>query len=261
MFLYSWNQGSETARLLARELGARRIRHDNSTFRGNLNKVVINYGSSSLPEEVLKCRVVNDPQAVGVCSNKLSFFRAVSEGEDCPRVPDWTDQRAVVQQWFLEGYLIVARTVLQGHSGEGIVLFSNQDDTLPNDLVNARLYTKYVKKKDEYRVHIVNGQVIDFARKAVRNDFPEEMRNYRIRNYQNGYVYVRGGVELPQDVSSQALLAMNKVGLDFGAVDVIYNERQDRAYVLEINTAPGMEGTTLNSYSQALTAFVRGDVS
>jgi glutathione synthase/RimK-type ligase-like ATP-grasp enzyme len=37
-------------------------------------------------------------------------------------------------------------------------------------------------------------------------------------------------------------------GLDFGAVDVIWNERQQRAYVLEINSAPGLEGTTIDDY-------------
>ena len=37
-------------------------------------------------------------------------------------------------------------------------------------------------------------------------------------------------------------------GLDFGAVDVLWNERQQKAYVCEVNTAPGLEGITLDNY-------------
>ena len=45
---------------------------------------------------------------------------------------------------------------------------------------------------------------------------------------------------------------MESIGLDFGAVDVIYNGHSNRAYVLEINTAPGLTGTTLDNYAAAL---------
>ena len=38
-------------------------------------------------------------------------------------------------------------------------------------------------------------------------------------------------------------------GLTFGAIDVIWNEHQQKAFVLEINTAPGIEGTTVEKYA------------
>src|SRR3546814_19093490 len=47
-----------------------------------------------------------------------------------------------------EAFPIVCRTVLSGHSGVGIVIADNRDDLVP-----ANLYVKYVKKKEEYRVH------------------------------------------------------------------------------------------------------------
>src|SRR3546814_2808293 len=48
-----------------------------------------------------------------------------------------------------EAFPIVCRTVLSGHSGVGIVIADNRDDLVP-----ANLYVKYVKKKEEYRVHL-----------------------------------------------------------------------------------------------------------
>jgi len=48
-----------------------------------------------------------------------------------------------------------------------------------------------------------------------------------------------------------ALAAVSALGLDFGAVDIIYNEHENQYYVLEVNTAPGLEGTTVEKYAEA----------
>ena len=49
-----------------------------------------------------------------------------------------------------------------------------------------------------------------------------------------------------------AISAVDSLGLDFGAVDIIWNESEDQYYVLEVNTAPGVEGTTLQKYTEAI---------
>ena len=48
------------------------------------------------------------------------------------------------------------------------------------------------------------------------------------------------------------MLAIKVLGLDFGAVDIIYNKQEDKWYVLEVNTAPGIYGTTLDKYVNAI---------
>ncbi|MNY81884.1 hypothetical protein D3C86_2236870 [compost metagenome] len=48
------------------------------------------------------------------------------------------------------------------------------------------------------------------------------------------------------------MLAVNALGLDFGAADVIWNDHRKQAFVLEVNTAPGLTGTTLEKYAKAL---------
>ena len=144
------------------------------------------------------------------------------------------------------GAILVARTVLNGHSGEGIVLCGDQDL-----LVDAPLYTVYVPKKQEYRVHVFRGEVIDIQRKARRRDVPDDQINWKVRNHANGFVFARNGDALgdvPDDVLTQAVAAVSSLGLDFGAADVIFNDSSALAYVLEVNTAPGLEGTTLENY-------------
>lgn len=243
-YLYPYKMGSAGAKALAEALGIKRIRREKSKFRGRADKTVINWGNGSLPDQVEACNVINKPEAVNKAGNKLLAFQALKENENV-NIPDFTEDADVATEWLADG-IVVARTVLRGHSGNGIVL-CEQDD----DLVDAPLYVKYVKKTQEYRVHVVQGKVIDQQRKARKKDVEDEDVNWKIRNHDNGFIFMREGVDLPEVALEQASLAIDALGLDFGAVDLIYNEKQDKYYVLEVNTAPGLTGTTLDNYKEA----------
>ena len=56
-------------------------------------------------------------------------------------------------------------------------------------------------------------------------------------------------------MSKLAVDCVNHIGLDFGAVDIIYNNRDDVCYLLEVNTAPGLQGTTLEKYKDAVEKY------
>lgn len=248
MFIYSWNFFSHSARHLSEALKAKRITHEKSRFKGSPKKVVINWGSSELPPEVGKCKVLNPPKIVKTMTDKLSFFKSMDQ--TC-RLPPFTDDPNQAKQWLKEGYDVCARTILNSHSARGLVLLH------PNDrFVSAPLYTRYVPKLHEYRVHCVGDEVVDVQRKAARSEFDGEV-NWQIRNLDNGFIYAREGVKPAKDVLFQASKCFLKSGLDFGAVDVIYNQEGRHAYVLEINTAPGLEGQTIENYAQAINAIIR----
>lgn len=254
-FIYSYNRFSEGAKLLAETMGIKRIKHSNSRFRPSANKTVINWGCGKEgPLQALTpCRILNDNGRVRMASNKLAYFSSLIEQPDAPRIPEWTTDQAVAREWNAAGCLVVARTVLNGHSAEGLVLI--EPNTPPEAFTAAPLYTKYVKKLSEWRVHIVAGNVIDVQKKLKKVDFNEEERDSRIRNLANGYIFAREFDDLPDDVIEQANRAFNCSGLDFGAIDVIYNRHLNQAFVLEINTAPGLCGTTLEKYAEALGAL------
>jgi glutathione synthase/RimK-type ligase-like ATP-grasp enzyme len=242
MLIYPYRKGSKSVKAL-RENGFKSIKLENSRFKGRSNKVVINYGSSSLPPEVLKCRVINSPEAVSKAANKLSSFKAMAEyGVSVPR---FTEDAREALGW---DSVIVVRHKLTGHSGEGIELFAINGG---RDIPPAPLYVEYIKKKEEYRVHVFMGEVIDIQRKARKREVPDEEVNWQVRNLDGGFIYAREGVELPEEAHLQAIAAVEALGLDFGAVDIIWNERSDTYYVLEVNTAPGLTGTTLEKYVEA----------
>ena len=251
MYIFPYRTGSKAVKALARELGIKQIKRERSRFRGRPDKTVINWGCIALPDEILKrCRIINPPDKVHLASNKLEFFHVMEEAGLSQIIPKWTTEQDIAQEWLRRGRVAVCRTVLAGHSGEGIVLAAK-----PEDLVAAPLYTKYIPKKEEYRVHIVNGEVIDVARKARRKDYAAP--NYQIRVWRNGFVFVREDCNPENCVLNAARDAFRPTGLDFGAVDVIYNEEGGHAYVLEINTAPGLEGQTIQTYANALREYLR----
>lgn len=244
--IYAYKQGSASALALAAALGIKCIKHEGSKFKGNERKTVINWGSSEIPYEVAKCNLFNQPQRVKLASNKLEFFKRIREfnaEEERISIPLWSEDKQDVQAWLDNEATVVARHKLTGHSGEGIEIFTGDVD-----IPDAPLYVMYVKKTQEYRVHVLQGKVVDVQRKARSKDVPDEQVNWQVRNHANGFIYAREGFETPPSVEVQALLAIEACGLDFGAVDIIFNERKQTAFVLEVNTAPGLTGQTLAGY-------------
>lgn len=248
MYIYSHNPGSQGAKRLAQALGARRIKHTGSRFRGRGSPLVINWGASSLPAWAENVRLLNDPGAIQEASRKDLFFHRMTEADLSHLIPEYTNDRETAEDW-LKQHDIVVRQVLTGHSGAGIQFVERRKDTR-GALQQAPLYTKYIKKAREYRIHIFNGEIIDRQKKAKRNGVDA---NFKIRTHENGFVFARHNIDIPECVDTAALRAFNEAtALNFGAFDVIWNRYQDRAWVLEVNTAPGLEGQTVESYANAI---------
>ena len=251
--IYSYRHGSRSAVALATSMGFKRIRHEGSKFKGAPTKTVVNWGATSLPDEVMRCTVLNNPERLRRASNKRMFFETVSAvaEADRPRVPDWTTDVNVARGWFTDAgdrtVKAVVRNVLAGHSGEGIEIVTSADGLA--GVAQGTLITKYVPKRDEYRIHVDRtGVAFCIQQKRRRMEVPDADVNWGVRNLEGGFIFARQNINTPDDVLVQARRALAAVGLDFGAVDVIWNDRRGEAYVLEINSAPGLEGSTLTDY-------------
>ena len=249
--IFAYNAASAGAKVLADEMGIKRIRAEGSKYRGNPAKIVINWGcGGQLPPHVQGSTIINRPEAVRGVSNKLEFFKKCA-ANGAPRIPEFTTSRLTAVEWAGAGSKAVARTVLNGHSGEGIVVIDNENGL---DIPDAPLYTKYVPKKEEWRIHVMKRgdelKVIDMQRK-IRDPAYEGTPDWNVRSHANGFIFAREVAPPNPDVLTQALKALEVSGLDFGAIDVIWNQQNGAAYVLEINSAPGLVGTTVQSYAQA----------
>lgn len=220
------------------------VKNDSPTFKPRLDDVVINWGNSTDPVWGAHAPApINCPGNIAISVNKKTTFDRLKG--HC-RMPIHSEGPAALI-WFNEGLDIVCRHNLVGFGGDGIELVNNKTH---KELPKAPLYVQYKKKKDEFRVHVFKGEVIDVTHKKVKEG--AENVNRQIRNYANGWVYCREGIEVPEDVTVQAIKAVTALGLDFGAVDVIWNHKEQQAYVLEVNSAPGLEGQTITSYKNAI---------
>jgi glutathione synthase/RimK-type ligase-like ATP-grasp enzyme len=255
-FVFPYRQGSESARSIASCVRGRVIRVERSRYRPTAEKAVINWGATSLPRGVVEDTGVflNHPDNVRNASNKLRFFRGC---EGHARTPRWTTDKETVRQWWADtpDLLVFARRNLAGHSGEGIHEVTNEEELAAES--DGVLLVEYIKKAHEFRLHVGKRDEEDYTvfctqQKRRNMSVPDEEVNWRIRNHTNGFIFAQQQIVLPDDVTVQAVAAFRSTGLDFGAVDVIYNERHENAYVLEINTAPGVTGSTLEAYGDFL---------
>lgn len=250
--LFPYKQGSASCKALAEALGIKRVKLQGGVWRGRQGDFLINWGSSSpqVRQVAGGATILNSPEAIKVSGNKLASFKALKEAG--VSVPEFKETREGLEDWLGGTKKIVCRTTLTGHSGQGIVIAETLDQ-----VVDAPLYVKYIPKEHEYRVHVMKGEVFFVQRKARKLDVPDDQVNWKVRNLDGGFIYANQAVECPDEVKEQAKKATEALGLDFGAVDVIVKRNQE-VYVLEVNTACGLSGTTLDRYVEALKQHTGG---
>lgn len=259
-WLYPYKAGTAGGKELITALKGKRIKLGSrkKPWKWNKNKVVINWGSRSLEglSQEAQNRALNPPGAVIRAVDKLRFFSGLRGTPTQEYVPHSTETKAQAQTWIDSGYTVVARTILNGHSGAGIIICAPKGK---NELPEAPLYTKYIPKDQEFRIHILkapNGVFDNFynQRKVKREDF-EGKHNRFVRCFDNGYTYQHNDIDIPPTVISTAITVFSQTGLDFGAVDVIYVKKDNKAYVLEINTAPGLTGLSVERYAEVFKKY------
>lgn len=243
-----------------------RLRTTRATdFRGRNGDLIFNYGRGNIPQEVIgNARIINNPNSVNNASNKVEAFRLFSEA-GVPTVENTTD-RSTASAWLAYNEVVYARTQTRGHSGEGIIVCHNNLSELGSvggvqtseEVVQAPLYTKGVTgARREFRLHVLNGQVV-FSQQKRRVEGAEELEHYSnvVRNHHTGWIYAISNVSPNRAGINAAIAAVQALGLDYGAVDIITN--QENAWVLEVNTAPGMTGTNLQNFCNNLLSIFTG---
>jgi glutathione synthase/RimK-type ligase-like ATP-grasp enzyme len=176
----------------------------------------------------------------------------------------------------------------QGGKGLWICLTKDQVSRAIDD--GAQYFQNYMDIKNEYRLHVAFGNII-YAQKKIENaseaswiaQRKEKIENYAQKNNVDlndvtvDYVLSRlvkeavlpdrivrsnkkgwkfSGVALGNIASSLkdlAVASVTAVGLDFGAVDCAIGT-DENPYIIEINSGPGLQGTSLEKYTEAFGA-------
>lgn len=288
--IFPYKVGSASVRKLKEAIDAVVIKRENSRYKFKDEHFVINWGSSTRTDNMQDVPMLNSPEFVAVAANKLLTLQEL-ENEEVPTVPFTTDKE-VAQQWAREGAKVFVRTTLTGHSGEGIQVVGNvldedavevlelaqklddagyhtQAEELREDvdgefeeLPDAPLYTKGVENHGEYRVHVLADEVILYQKKSRKVDeetgevITADGEDADVRNLASNWIYRTGNLRRLERIEELALDAIAALKLDFGAVDIIMDEKGD-VFVLEINSAPGLGNTdTLEAYANGFNNLV-----
>lgn len=237
---YLYDKHSESGLALLKELGVKQVSHENSKFKGDPAKVIVNWGCSDLPRQIRACLVINPENGIRQAVNKLRAFTVLAKvpGINLPR---WTTDINEAREFKGKVY---CRTKLTGHDGDGIVLA-----TAPQ-CVAAKLYTEQIgdpKDCAEYRINIFRDETVTRQKKVKVKG--KDKYNDEIKTTDGGYGF--DVVDLvPNGVIPAARLAVRSLGLDFGGVDIIVYRA--KAYVLEVNTAPQLTPLTCKRLAELI---------
>lgn len=212
-----------------------RIRRRSAVSRLRASSMLINWGCSSGTQPPH----LNNYDAVEASVDKRDAFEVMGlAGVRIPRyttTPPRVDTNVGDVMW-------LERHDVTGHGGRGIKVVRPGEKWSEQD---APLYVQYVPKLQEFRVHVfaVDDDPRCLSRQKLGVEGFGRDRNQRlIRNTDNGWVL---GLVRDQRASmlaeEEAVKAVHALGLDFAAVDVIIGRDDGLAYVLEANTAPGIE--------------------
>lgn len=199
-------------------------------------------------------RLFQDPKILnkwgtGIKANKLKAFKAMKTAG--VRTVPWTSSTKQAQLWLSGGHVVFERASLSGDNSKGITILQKKERTVLGNLSrnpqvdeHVKLFTQYVKHTEEYRIHTTPDHVFDGMAKR-RTDKCKPF----IFDSEHG-LFCRDGVIIPQDVKEQAKAAIKAVDLDFGAVDLVWCVKKKKAYVLEVNSAPGLLLSEARSYAK-----------
>lgn len=254
IYIHPYSNTSKSAKLLADALPCKRIKTRNSKYRPNASDTIINWGASNFNIPVnFNIPILNHPNNVRNCSNKLESYKILNQNH--VKTCDYTTSKIQAQAWVIEGYIVFGRDLINGSRGRGITIHE------PNTTIHTNhiFYTKYIPHIAEYRVHCfrLGNSNYDYwiQQKKKVNQWQEHYGHIPnakfIKNHKNGYIFSFRNLQIHPIVHTQltqiaqnGLIAMQ---LDFGAFDIVIDQF-NQAHILEINTAPGIEGTTLNTY-------------
>jgi glutathione synthase/RimK-type ligase-like ATP-grasp enzyme len=184
----------------------------------------------------------------GFSVNKLTQYKWFKDN-DIPAL-EFTTDSDVVDGWLANGRVVFGRKYLNASCGKGIVVIEQQ-----GNIPELPVYTMYKKKKREFRVHVFKDEVVNVTEKKRRKGF-EGQRDTKIRNLANGYVFVQSVEGEPIGLRQLAIRAAKISASDFRGVDIGYNEQKGELFVIEVNSAPGIQGSNIEKYLDKILNYV-----
>ena len=243
-FLLASSTTSKTGRLLARaitEAQGSPCWYYNKKIPPDPNKFHIRWGSFRRTSD----NCLNTREAVRCAANKLEALQIMrTSGVSVPRLflPPF-EISSSVPRIFRNRYRYCA------NDNPLIVLENTGID--PASCVSYDYAMEFIETKTEYRVHVFNGNMIRVQKKTEG-----ENADPNIRTSKRGWVLRQAKLNnVPFSVINEGINTVRALDLHFGAVDILYGYDK-KAYVVEVNTGPALNGWGIAMYIQAILGYL-----
>ncbi len=259
-----YHSGYETGDNLAQELQKRLTENfypitSLNNIKPKAGDVLIRWGTTRKDEkddQFIRAggKVLNSANSIFRNTNKLKsidiFKRA---GLNTARV--YTNKRDIQQ------FPVLGRD-RNHHGGLDIVVINGNNNLRQNDfnkIPNKDYYIEYIPSKVEYRVHVFQGEIIRVTKKVFkghdRDGNPVHDKG-TIKNDTYGWGHSNINIEeFPREYKAPAIAAVEAIGLDFGAVDMLIGANDRKPYILEVNSACRLNTIGLDIYSRKISSI------
>lgn len=238
-----YNRGSYiSARILATLLGLKPVSSPNKVING---KIIIRYGNSS--GNFAEDTIINSPDSIKICSDSVRFSKwCLENGFNSPIYELYNPEKKDYEYPFL-------LRKKYHKQGDDIILVDAADKNKEINKFETRYHVPFINTDIELGIHLVNKKVIKIFRKV-----PNKEDCGFIRNMKRGYHFrvisdLENNYKLAQEI---CINLFEKLGLNFGRVDIAYNIKDKRYIIWEVNTAPGLNNLTSSIYAEILREII-----
>jgi len=196
---------------------------------------VINWGNRIFADDNLFR--INKPSAIGKASDKkLGRKLLQNAGVAVPLTTFYGEK--------IPNYPVIARPA-NHHGGKQFHVIRNKDEALKlwkefGESMRDWYFSEVFEKTHEFRVHVASGKVLAVHTKPAPQD-PNELRWNHIVNHDKWRALKWSEDELIQIlINQESIKACEVLGLDYAAVDVMYNKNNHTCAICEVNTSPSI---------------------
>lgn len=268
------NSGVHSGRALRKELrkstnipvGGGFPAHLAQRLRKNKPTLIINLGTTEMSVDT---PTLNELEMVRAAANKKAARRLFAEnGTPSPKF--FESPRIVTQQ----DLPVVGRTSFHS-KGKGFWFCASLKSVQSAAARGATHFIKFIPNTREYRVHtfVKTKCITKDKRERTLDDYISLKISEKVwegegqpnpehyqKNHEFGWVF-KGQQNRREEeldvVRTAAKLAAATLGIDFGAVDVMYSIRQKQAYVLEVNSTPSLADEQSDTCERYAARFIK----
>ena len=200
--------------------------------------LLIRWGSTA-SAKINPKKVLNKKDSIALAANKFESLIKMQQAE--VPVPKTVALEMLAEPTLAEVFKkglklpVLARDTHHTRGKDILLCLQNKD--LRRALRWGRNFlVEYISTEREYRVHVFNGEIIRTSQKVLMSR--DEYLPY-IRNDDHNHTFRNPRKQLTQLQKDVAIKAVQVLGLDFGAVDMVIGD-DGNPYVLEVNTGPSL---------------------